>query len=154
MFAPSSHTHFRASLMCFFIVPPLLFYYFSFASFIDCGGRVQGSARLFVGPPVPRSLPLLLFQQSQYLAWIRACLLVVHKFSCRRTTDIFFLSFSFLLFVLLEISVVQTFPSYRRRREGLCHSLRPAPLLLLGAPRKRPESRYTQESKTYQPRLS
>lgn len=85
---------------------------------------VQGSARLFVGSLVPRSLPLLLFQQSQYLAWIRACLLVVHKFSCRRTMDIFF-SFSFFLFVLLEISVVQTFPGNRRRREGLCHSLQP-----------------------------
>lgn len=90
---------------------------------------MQGSARLFVGPLVPRSLPLLLFQQSQYLAWIRACLLVVYKFSCRRTTN-FFLFFFYSLFLslfLLEISVVQTFPRSSRRREDFCHSLRPLP---------------------------
>ena len=77
--------HLSKAFPCAQIFPPFRFYfsyfnfYYSFffiifLPFRHRGGsdrRLQESARLFVGPPVPRSLPLLLFQQSQYLAWIR-----------------------------------------------------------------------------------
>lgn len=97
---PPPHTDFRSSKICCFFFSFTLLHFFLLLFFLfvteAAEAGLQGSARLFVGPPVPRSVPLLLFQQSQYLAWICSCLLVVYKFSCRRTTEIFFFFFSFL----------------------------------------------------------